>query len=200
LATGGGGARSSRCVAWWRHGEQRQQNAAFEAEGIQLMPLQRRHVLAKAGRAVRRVEGGILKVKWTEEESIGMKKRDKVGPGDVLGTVRGDSWVNKMAIAIIDGASGVDSVGMPFGPPARIEVREIAVRRMASKEMSVVASRDSRIFTTSIRIVCERKIDLNQVPMGLKGVGGSVRHKEESIGRLGDGGVQRIVVEGWKRG
>jgi len=196
----GGGARASGSVAGRRHGEQRRKNAAFEAKGVQLMPLERRNVLAKTGSAIGSIEGGVLKVEWTEKESVGVKKGNDVGPSDVVRAVGSDRRINKVAVSIIDGAGGVDSVGVPFGPPARVKVREIAVRGMASKEMNIVASRDSRISTTSVRIVGKGKIDLNQIPTGSEGIGGSVRDEEESIGGLGDGGIERIGVEGRKRG
>jgi len=105
-----------------------------------------------------------------------------------------------VTVAVIDGAGGVDSVGVPFRPPSRVEVREIAVRRMASKEMNIVVSSDSRISTTSVRIVGKGKINLNQIPMRSEGISGRVRDEEESIGGLGDGGIERIVVEGRKGG
>jgi len=44
------------------------------------------------------------------------------------------------------------------------------------------------------------KIDLNQIPTGSEGIGGSVRDEEEAIGRLSDGGIEGSVVEGRKRG
>ena len=164
------------------------------------MPLQRRNVLAKTGSAIGCIEGSVLKVEWTKEESGSVKEGNDVGPSDVLGAVGSGGRINKVAVAVIDGAGSVDSVGVPFRPPSRVEVREIAVRRMASEEMNIVASSDSRISTTSVRIVGKGKIDLNQIPTGSEGIGGSVRDEEEAIGRLSDGGIERSVVEGRKRG
>jgi len=61
-----------------------------------------------------------LKVEWTKEESGSVKEGNDVGPSDVLGAVGSGGRVNKVAVAVIDGAGSVDSVGVPFRPPSRV--------------------------------------------------------------------------------
>ena len=51
-----------------------------------------------------------------------MKERDNVGPSDVFLTVGSDSRINEVRVAISNGASSVNSVRVPFGPPVRIKV------------------------------------------------------------------------------
>jgi hypothetical protein len=138
------------------------------------------------GRVGRRVQKG----DWSEKANGRIKNGKDISPSDVRSRVRGSSRVEKDTITEINDAIGRGREAMPKEPPSTGWVKKGGVVGVFVEEMTVVAAvsrtgKGSRV-TTGLR-----KVNLNEVPAGLKYVGGSVGNAKEAIrGRL-DGSIKR---------